>query len=125
MFLFRVLDEKTAVDFIKTSTGYGDAGASAGDVWRWNAHRQQTLDMVDSGGLIFMQNDNCPARPLRDGVPLQIKAAGGIKDLGTALKFISVGADRLGMSSSVKVMEEWNAQNQTFTAGEKEDSATD
>ena len=51
----------------------------------------------------------------------KIKAAGGIRDLPTALKFIAVGADRLGMSASVKVMEEWNARNQprTFIEGEE------
>lgn len=74
---------QSPVDFIKTSTGYGDSGASLEVVKMWHEMRQ---------GL---------ERPY-------IKAAGGIKDLTTSLAFIEAGADRLGMSASVKVMEEYN-----------------
>jgi len=70
------------VDFIKTSTGYGTAGAQLETVKMWNEMRQDL------------------ERPF-------IKAAGGIKDLQTALSFIQAGANRLGMSASVKVMEEY------------------
>lgn len=79
-------------DFIKTSTGFGSAGAQLEDVSLWRELR-----------------GNAP-KPL-------IKAAGGIKDLNTALAFIEAGADRLGMSASVKVMEEWHARQKTFTEG--------
>jgi len=69
-------------DFIKTSTGFGTAGAQLEDVRLWNE--------------------------LRDGAPVPlIKASGGIKDLDTALSFIEAGADRLGVSSSVQIMEEY------------------
>ena len=75
------------LDFIKTSTGFGPAGAQLEDVALWNELR-----------------GNAP-RPL-------IKAAGGIRDLKTALAFIEAGADRLGMSAGVKVMEEYAALNE-------------
>ena len=35
-----------------------------------------------------------------------IKAAGGIKSYDTAVKMIKAGADRLGTSSGVKILEE-------------------
>ena len=82
------------VDFIKTSTGFGSSGASVSDVETWSKLR------------------GSEPRPL-------IKAAGGIKDLDSALAFINAGADRLGMSASVEVMEKWNERSPTFTEGEE------
>ena len=35
--------------------------------------------------------------------PLQIKAAGGVRNYGTALKMISIGVDRIGTSSSKEI----------------------
>lgn len=35
--------------------------------------------------------------------PLQIKAAGGVRDYGTALKMISLGVDRIGTSSAKEI----------------------
>ncbi len=39
----------------------------------------------------------------RNAKPLQIKAAGGVRDYGTALKMISIGVDRIGTSSSKEI----------------------
>lgn len=36
--------------------------------------------------------------------PLKIKAAGGVRDYGTALKMISLGVDRIGTSSSKEIV---------------------
>jgi deoxyribose-phosphate aldolase len=92
--IFNFIKDETRIDFIKTSTGFSDAGAQVDDVALWNELRGDS------------------ERPL-------IKAAGGIKTLEDALAMIDAGANRLGMSASVKVMEEWNARNQTFTGGEE------
>lgn len=73
------------LDFVKTSTGFGTSGAQVEDVALWNSIR-----------------GNAP-RPL-------IKAAGGIKTLAQAMSLIEAGADRLGMSTGVKVMEELREQ---------------
>jgi len=118
-FMYRALSEKTAVNYIKTSTGFGPEGANLGDVWKWNARRHEEDGVVQEsgGGLVLMAKAN--TNILRNGEPLKIKAAGGIRDLETALKFIACGADRLGMSASVKVMEAWYDHNQTFTEGEE------
>jgi deoxyribose-phosphate aldolase len=83
------------VDFIKTSTGRSHRGTLLGEV--------MFLDEL--------RGDN--ERPF-------IKAAGGIKTLEQALDMIQAGADRLGMSASVGVMEQYNAQLNTFAEGEEE-----
>ena len=71
-------------DFVKTSTGFGNYGA-----------REEDL------------------RLMKEAVSgkAQIKASGGIKSLEQALKFIVAGADRLGCSASVSIMEEYNKTN--------------
>jgi deoxyribose-phosphate aldolase len=119
-FLFKSLYERTQVDYIKTSTGYGTAGAQLSDVLDWKT-RQTGCAEAEKGPLIqLLPTDKEQATR---NSPLLIKAAGGIKDLKTALQFIEGGADRLGMSASVKVMEEWNAHNRVFTFAEGEEKA--
>ena len=77
----------------------------------WNRRRHEDQVAEDSGGFLVLRPADGAKNTyiLRDGAPLKIKAAGGIRDLDTAFKFIASGADRLGMSASVKVMEEWKA----------------
>lgn len=67
-------------DFIKTSTGFGTSGATVEDV---KLMREYTLPEIG------------------------IKAAGGIRDLDTVNKMLEAGATRIGCSSSVKIVEEW------------------
>ncbi|TCP25197.1 deoxyribose-phosphate aldolase [Tenacibaculum skagerrakense] len=64
-------------DFIKTSTGFGTGGAIFEDV--------QLMKEV-----------------VKDKV--QIKAAGGIRDIATAKKYIEMGVTRLGTSSGVALV---------------------
>ena len=66
-------------DYIKTSTGFGTGGATFEDV---ALMKEQVGDRV------------------------KIKAAGGIRTLDTALKMIELGADRIGSTASVRIMEE-------------------
>ena len=40
------------------------------------------------------------------GENAKVKASGGIRDKATALKMIELGADRLGVSASVKIISE-------------------
>ena len=67
-------------DFIKTSTGFGTGGATAAD-----------LKLMKR-----MVGDN-----------IQIKAAGGIRTLDTALEYIEIGVTRLGSTSSVNILNEF------------------
>lgn len=72
-------------DFIKTSTGFGTGGATVEDV--------KLMKSV-----------------VGDEVKVKAKAAGGIRDLKTALAMIEAGAERLGTSAGVAIVEEYNNQ---------------
>lgn len=67
----------SGADYIKTSTGFSTAGATAADVELFAAH-------VSPG--------------------LKIKAAGGISSIADAENFIRLGASRLGTSRIVKIV---------------------
>lgn len=68
---------KAGADFIKTSTGFGNGGA--------------TLDDVKVMKSIAKDN-------------IKIKASGGIRDYETAKKYINLGAERIGTSSGIKII---------------------
>lgn len=70
-------------DFIKTSTGFGTGGATVEDV--------KLMKSVV-------------------GDEVKVKAAGGIRDLKIALAMIEAGAERLGTSAGVAIVEEYNNQ---------------
>ena len=70
---------KAGADYIKTSTGFSTAGATFDDVKLFSEH-------------------------VGDGV--RIKAAGGIASLDDAVKFLELGADRLGTSRIVKIVKQ-------------------
>lgn len=76
-----LISKDAGADFVKTSTGFGAAGATVDDV---------TLMRRVVGSL--------------DGVG--VKAAGGVRSLHDALAMISAGATRIGTSNSVKIMQE-------------------
>lgn len=71
---------KVKPDFIKTSTGFGSGGATVEDV-------KLMKSIV--------------------GKEVKVKAAGGIRNLQTCLKMIEAGAERIGTSSGVKIIEEY------------------
>ncbi|MDE1853817.1 MAG: deoxyribose-phosphate aldolase [Thaumarchaeota archaeon] len=73
------LAERAGANFVKTSTGFGPGGATPADV-------------------VLLRK----ALTKKTGV----KAAGGISTLGAALQMLEAGADRIGTSSGVKIMEE-------------------
>jgi len=72
---------KGGADFIKTSTGFSTGGATFEDI------------------ALFKE---CV------GDKIKIKAAGGIRSVADMEKFISLGANRLGTSSAIKI---YNAQD--------------
>ncbi|MBR1634399.1 MAG: deoxyribose-phosphate aldolase [Lachnospiraceae bacterium] len=69
---------KVKPDFVKTSTGFGTGGATAEDV--------RLMKSVV-------------------GDEVKVKAAGGIRDLKTALAMVEAGAERLGTSTGVEIVE--------------------
>lgn len=70
-------------DFIKTSTGFGTYGARVEDV----------LLMKETAG-----------------EEIKVKAAGGIRDWDTCKKMIEAGAERIGTSSSLIILEQFKKE---------------
>lgn len=71
---------EAGADYVKTSTGFGAAGATVEDV-----------------------------RLLKETVAgrVKVKASGGIRDWKTTLAMLEAGADRIGTSASLKILDEW------------------
>ena len=69
-------------DYIKTSTGFGGAGATFADIELFSKHI---------------------------GPNVKMKAAGGISSLEDAEKFLALGADRLGTSRIIKIVKKEEA----------------
>jgi deoxyribose-phosphate aldolase len=84
-----VIVRAAGADFVKTSTGFASGGATAEDV----ALMRRVV-----------------------GPDIGVKAAGGVKDLKSAQAMIQAGADRIGASVGVKIVQE--------SRGEKPASAT-
>lgn len=72
------LAKEAGAHFVKTSTGFNSGGATVADV----ALMKKTV-----------------------GDALEVKASGGIRDYDTAMAMIEAGADRIGASASVAIME--------------------
>ena len=73
------LSEAAGADFVKTSTGYGSAGATVADVRLMRAAVSEKVS---------------------------VKASGGIRTLDMVLACRNAGAVRCGVSATVKIMEE-------------------
>ena len=75
--------QEAGVDFVKTSTGFGTAGATVHDV--------ELMRRIV-------------------GESVGVKASGGIRDLDSALAMIKAGATRIGTSSGVSIVERFKEQ---------------
>ena len=71
---------EAGADFVKTSTGFSTGGATAADV----ALLRRTV-----------------------GTVCGVKASGGIRTLGDAAQMAAAGANRIGASASVRILEEY------------------
>jgi deoxyribose-phosphate aldolase len=71
---------EAGMDYVKTSTGFGPGGATVEDV--------------------RLMKETVAGRA-------KVKASGGIRDLKTTLALLEAGADRIGTSASVKIVQEW------------------
>ncbi|WHZ22088.1 MAG: Deoxyribose-phosphate aldolase [Nitrospira sp.] len=74
---------ESGMDYVKTSTGFSQAGATVEDV-----------------------------RLLKEAVAgrAKVKASGGIRDWKAARALLEAGADRIGTSASLNIVGEWRAQ---------------
>jgi deoxyribose-phosphate aldolase len=84
------LCEDAGAEFIKTSTGFGAAGATVDDVQLFADHRRGAI---------------------------RIKAAGGIKTLAQARALIAAGAARLGTSAAAALVQEEAGDRAAAPAG--------
>ena len=73
---------EAGAEYVKTSTGFGAAGATVADV-----------------------------RLLKETVAgrAKVKASGGIRDWKTTLAMLEAGADRIGTSAGLTILEQWHA----------------
>lgn len=79
---------KAGGDYVKTSTGFSTGGAKLEDV---KLMKDQVKDQA------------------------KVKASGGIRDFATAQKMVEAGADRLGVSAGIAIVEgEKNAESSGF-----------
>ena len=69
------LAAKAGADFVKTSTGFSNAGATAEDV-----------------------------KLMKEASGIKVKASGGVRTREDALKMIEAGASRLGASAGIKIV---------------------
>jgi len=76
-------------DFVKTSTGFGPGGATAGDV----ALMRRVV-----------------------GAEMGVKAAGGVRDLEGLKAMVAAGATRIGASAGVRIVQESRGQQPTGTS---------
>ncbi len=74
---------EAGMDYVKTSTGFNQAGATAEDV-----------------------------RMMKEAVAgrAKVKASGGIRDWKSTRALLEAGADRIGTSASLKIIGEWRAE---------------
>jgi deoxyribose-phosphate aldolase len=72
---------EAGADYVKTSTGFGAAGATVEDV--------------------RLMKETVAGR-------VKVKASGGIRDWKTTLVMLDAGADRIGTSASLAIVAEWH-----------------
>ena len=80
-----LLSQAAGADFVKTSTGFSTGGATVEDI-----------DLM--------------RRVVGPATRTKVKASGGIRSLADARKMIAAGADRLGTSGGIKIIEEYRAE---------------
>jgi deoxyribose-phosphate aldolase len=81
------LAKAAAADFVKTSTGFGPGGATAGDV----ALMRRVV-----------------------GDEMGVKAAGGVRDLEGLKAMVAAGATRIGASAGVRIVQESRGEKQAL-----------
>ena len=79
------ISQAACADFVKTSTGFNGRGATLGNV--------RLMKSVV-------------------GDTMKVKASGGIKSAGDCIKMLQAGAERIGTSSGIAIVEEVKSMNQ-------------
>jgi len=74
------ISERAGADFVKTSTGFAPTGATLEDLRLMRANV---------------------------GPQVQVKAAGGVRTLDSAIKVYEVGCSRFGATATITILEDW------------------
>lgn len=83
---------EAGADFVKTSTGFSKGGATAEDVKRMRKTVDaKTTQLEKETGKTYNR--------------VKVKASGGIRDIESAKEMLAAGADRLGTSATVAIVE--------------------
>ena len=83
---------EAGADFVKTSTGFSNGGATVEDV----ALMRKTVDAKTTA----LEKETGKTWPR-----VKVKASGGIRDYETAKAMIDAGADRLGTSATIAIVQ--------------------
>ncbi|HEY5313832.1 MAG TPA: deoxyribose-phosphate aldolase [Pirellulales bacterium] len=89
------LCERAGADWIKTSTGYGFVKQPGGD-YNYQGATEHDLALMRA---------NCSAR-------VQVKAAGGVRDLDGLIRVRQLGATRCGASATAAILDEFRRREQ-------------
>ena len=98
--------ERAGADFVKTSSGYGFVKQADGG---YNYRGATEHDLV-------LMRANCSPR-------VQVKAAGGVRDLDGLIKVRDLGAARCGASATAAILDEYRRREAAEQAGEIGDRA--
>ena len=82
---------RAGADFVKTSTGFATPKDDMGNILPNGASAHHVELMRKTVGKDF-----------------GVKASGGIRSVKTTIEMIAAGADRIGTSSGIKIMENWD-----------------
>jgi deoxyribose-phosphate aldolase len=98
-----VLSIAAGADFIKTSTGFLGRGASLEDVQTMRAVAE--MESVKKYRVDELKNSS-----------VKVKASGGIRTVADVVKMAEAGAERIGASAGVAIMEEAKGTKTTNTS---------
>jgi deoxyribose-phosphate aldolase len=92
---------RAGADFVKTSTGYGFVKGSDGK-YSYQGATESDLRLM---------RKHCPPK-------VQVKAAGGVRDLDTLLRLRELGVTRCGATATATMLDEWQ-QRATAAPGRR------
>lgn len=92
--------EKAGADFVKTSTGYGFVKQKEGG-YNYKGATEHDLKLM---------REHCPAK-------VQVKAAGGVRDLDGLIRVRDLGASRCGASATIAILDEYRRREAAEKAG--------
>jgi deoxyribose-phosphate aldolase len=99
--------ERAGADWVKTSTGYGFVKQKDGN-YNYKGATEHDLALMRA---------NVSAK-------VQVKAAGGVRDLDGLIKVRDLGGSRCGATATAAMLDEYRRREAAEKAGKKTDSAT-